>query len=66
MIYNLRNIGNVKEANIKSAKNDLARSISNTRNNLSHAKVNYQKKDLECPDNEKEQFVKLFFHTKNR
>lgn len=58
-LYNLRNIGNVKEANIKSAKNDLARSISNTRNNLSHAKVNYQKKDLECPDNEKEQFVVL-------
>lgn len=58
-LYKLRNIKNVKEENIQRAKNDLARSISNTRNNLSHAKVNYQKKDLECPDNEKEQFMIL-------
>lgn len=62
-LYKLRNSRSVKEIekenSIKSAKNDLAKSISNTRNNLSHAKVNYQKKDLECPENEKEQFVVL-------
>lgn len=44
---------------IDGAYNNLAKSISDTRNNLSHAKANYDKKGLECPDNEKEQFVIL-------
>lgn len=48
-----------KEMLYSQANNALAKSISDTRNNLSHAKANYDKKGLECPDNQKEEFIIL-------
>lgn len=45
------------------AYNNLAESISDTRNNISHAKANYDKKGLECPDSQKEQFIILLRNT---
>ncbi len=44
---------------INQANNDLAQSISDTRNNISHAKANYQDKGYECPDNQKGEFIVL-------
>ena len=48
-----------KEMLYSQANNVLAQSISDTRNNLSHAKANYDKKGLECPDSQKEEFIIL-------
>lgn len=52
-----------KEMLYSQANNALAKSISDTRNNLSHAKANYDKKGLECPDNQKEEFIILLRNT---
>lgn len=48
-----------KEMLHSQANNALAKSISDTRNNISHAKANYDKKGLECPDSQKEEFIIL-------
>ncbi|WP_294153404.1 hypothetical protein [uncultured Clostridium sp.] len=48
-----------KEVFCNQAYGELAKSISDTRNNLSHAKANYDKKGLECPDIQKDEFVVL-------
>lgn len=62
-LYNLKNDIAVNYSNrqnlINQANNDLAQSISDTRNNISHAKANYQDKGYECPDNQKEEFIIL-------
>lgn len=48
-----------KEALCNQAYGELSKSISDTRNNLSHAKANYDRKGLECPDIQKDEFVVL-------
>lgn len=48
-----------KEMLCNQAYGELAKSISDTRNNLSHAKANYDRKGLECPDIQKDEFVIL-------
>lgn len=48
-----------KKALCNQAYGELAKSISDTRNNLSHAKANYDRKGLECPDTQKDEFVIL-------
>jgi hypothetical protein len=62
-LYNLENKINENRKNEIALKQkafkDLCQSVSETRNNLSHAKANYKRKELECPDNEKGQFVIL-------
>lgn len=42
-----------------NASSELARSISDTRNNISHAKANYTDKGCECPDIQKKEFIVL-------
>lgn len=44
---------------IEYAFNDLCKSISDTRNELSHAKANYSSNGLECPSDQKKDFVVL-------
>ncbi len=46
-----------REALINSAQDEIADSISDTRNQISHAKANYTIKGKECPEEYKEQFV---------
>lgn len=62
-LYNLEEkiAANVAKQNTlnSQAVADLARCISDTRNNLSHAKANYNEKGYECPDNQKDEFVML-------
>lgn len=55
IVENNPNIENLKI----NANNALAKSISDTRNNISHAKANYENKGYECPDNKKEEFIIL-------
>ncbi|SFB38407.1 hypothetical protein [Clostridium frigidicarnis] len=55
----IRKIYKGNYTNIDNVKNDLAKSISDTRNEISHAKANYTKKGLECPNEEKQQFIIL-------
>ncbi|WP_294406049.1 hypothetical protein [uncultured Clostridium sp.] len=50
---------NNKQVLCNQAYGELAKSISDTRNNLSHAKANYDRKGLECPDIQKDEFVIL-------
>ena len=37
----------------------LSKAIANTRNHIAHAKSNYEAKDLECPEAEKQQFTAI-------
>lgn len=48
-----------KENLIDNAYDLLAVAISDTRNYIAHAKANYTKKGKECPEEQKEQFVKM-------
>ena len=38
---------------------NLSKAISDTRNCIAHAKANYVNKGLECPESEKQRFVKV-------
>ncbi|WP_123955384.1 hypothetical protein [Clostridium botulinum] len=62
-LYNLKENIQANPSNrqtyLNCAKNDLAKSISDTRNNISHAKANYNGKGCECPDIQKKQFIVL-------
>lgn len=53
--------GNFKS--IENRKNEilgnLAKTISNTRNQIAHAKANYQMKGNECPEEEKEKLIEI-------
>jgi hypothetical protein len=40
---------------------NIAQSISDTRNQIAHAKVNYRPKGMECPDQEKKEFVIMMY-----
>ena len=44
---------------IEAAKEELAQAISDTRNEISHAKANYIGRGKECPNEEKGEFVKM-------
>lgn len=48
-----------KESILNDAYGKLSQSISDTRNNISHAKANYDTKGLECPDSQKKEFIIL-------
>lgn len=54
----IENVSN-KTNLINNANIILAQSISDTRNNISHAKANYENKGYECPDNQKKEFIIL-------
>lgn len=47
---------------LKNAYDELCSSISDTRNDLSHAKANYSPNGYECPNDEKKDFVVLLRH----
>lgn len=47
---------------INSAYEELCNSISDTRNELSHAKANYSPNGNECPNNEKNDYIVLLRH----
>lgn len=44
---------------LEAAKSELAQSISDTRNAISHAKANYTPKGKECPDEEMDYFLEM-------
>lgn len=44
---------------LEAAKEELAQSISDTRNAISHAKANYTPKGKECPDEEVDNFLEM-------
>lgn len=44
---------------LEAAKTELAQSISDTRNAISHAKANYTPKGKECPDEEMDYFLEM-------
>ncbi|MDU2656852.1 MAG: hypothetical protein E7C54_16890, partial [Clostridioides difficile] len=50
---------NKKTQTIDEAFNELCDAVSDTRDELSHAKANYTSNGKECPDNEKDKFVIL-------
>ncbi|EJT6170658.1 hypothetical protein QTI99_05915 [Clostridium perfringens] len=50
---------NKKTQTIDEAFNELCDAVSDTRDELSHAKANYTRNGKECPDNEKDKFVIL-------
>lgn len=59
---NLKNTKSNKAELLKNAFDELCDGISDTRNEISHAKANYSPKGHECPNNEKEDFVVLLRH----
>lgn len=59
---NLANPKSNKPDLLKNAFDELCDGISDTRNELSHAKANYSLNGHECPDSEKEDFVVLLRH----
>ncbi|MGC7870993.1 hypothetical protein ACPUYX_05605 [Desulfosporosinus sp. SYSU MS00001] len=56
---NLQKDKAVKETVLEVAFDQIADSISDTRNYIAHAKANYSLKGNECPENEKQQFVDM-------
>lgn len=47
-----------KPDDIQKAFDEVANTISNTRNMLAHAKTNYEKKGKECPEEQLDDFAK--------
>lgn len=57
-----KQLGNQKANRVElleAAKFELAQSISDTRNAISHAKANYTSKGKECPDDEMDYFLEM-------
>ncbi len=57
-----KQLGNQKANRVElldAAKSELAQSISDTRNAISHAKANYTPKGKECPDEEIDYFLEM-------
>lgn len=55
----LRKFQSNHKENNKEMLSKLSQAISDTRNNIAHAKANYNDKGLECPNSEKEEFIQI-------